>query len=204
MGGLTVSAGHDDGGQNSATAIGQRIRAVRKAQRMTIDTLAEASGFTKSYLSKIERGRSSASVAALLRISEALSIPLSNLFETSTTRSVIRATDYPTVSFGGKRITEYLLTPHSERRMQVMLSKIDPGGGSGNEPYPLPGEVEFVFVVEGTLELRFLDGVVTLGAGDAMTFEPASPRSFSVPRNGIRTTVLWTICPALPQDVKYR
>lgn len=181
-----------------STAVGLRIRAARKAQRMTIETLADASGLTKSFLSKVERGRSTASVAALLRISEALRLPLSNLFETSATRSVVRAGSYPAIGFGGHDIAEFLLTPQSERRIQVLLSKIEPGGGSGAEPYPLPGEVEFVFVVDGRLEVTFPDGVISLGAGDALTFDPASPRSFSVPPNGSLTTVLWTICPALP------
>ncbi|NMN95560.1 XRE family transcriptional regulator [Antrihabitans stalactiti] len=185
-----------------AAAVGLRIRAVRKAQRMTIESLAEASGLTKSFLSKVERGRSTASVAALLRVSEALGIPLSNLFETSTTRSVIRAGEYPAISFGGHALSEYLLTPQSERRIQVLLSKIAPGGGSGSEPYPLPGEVEFVFVVEGVLEVRFADGVVTLGSGDALTFDPASPRAFLVPTSAPTTTVLWMICPALPHTAR--
>jgi hypothetical protein len=30
--------------------------------------------------------------------------------------------------------------------MQAVLSDIEPGGGSGDEPYSLPVDVEFVFV----------------------------------------------------------
>ncbi len=180
-------------------SIGLRIRGVRKAQRMTIEAVADASGLTKSFLSKVERGKSTASVAALLRISEALQIPLSNLFENSATRSVIRAGEYPAVTFGGHDLNEFLLTPQSERRVQVLLSKIEPGGGSGDEPYPLPGEVEFVFVIDGRLEVSFVDGFVSLGSGDALTFDPASHRAFSVPAGGPGATVLWMICPALPQ-----
>lgn len=193
-------SGHKDRDPDPSTAVGLRIRAVRKAQRMTIESLAEASGLTKSFLSKVERGKSTASVAALLRISEALTIPLSNLFETSATRSVVRAGEYPAIGFGGHDIAEFLLTPQSERRVQVLLSKIEPGGGSGAEPYPLPGEVEFVFVVGGRLEVSFSDGVVVLGQGDALTFDPASPRAFSVPKGEPTTTVLWMICPALPHS----
>ena len=185
-------------------AAGLRIRAVRKARRMTIESLADASGLTKSFLSKVERGRSTASVAALLRISNALDIPLSNLFETAATRTVIRAGDYPGISFGGHAITEFLLTPHSERRIQVLLSRIEPGGGSGSERYALPGEVEFVFVIEGQLEVHFADGDVTLATGDAMTFDPASPRSFDVAAASPPTAVLWLLCPALPHSATGR
>ncbi|NMO02481.1 helix-turn-helix domain-containing protein [Gordonia sp. TBRC 11910] len=188
----------------AAIAVGQRIRDARKAQRMTIEELADASGLTKSFVSKVERGRSTASVAALLRISGALGIPLSSLFETAATRSIVRARDYPAISFGGYDINEFLLTPQSEQRVQVLLSQISPGGGSGREPYPLPGEVEFAFVVSGQLDVAFSDGVVTLDAGDAMTFDPASPHAFQVAATSPETTVLWMICPALPHRSAHR
>lgn len=185
----------------ASAQIGQRIRAVRRAQRLTVDSLAQASGLTRSFLSKVERGRSTASVAALLRIAQALSIPLSALFETSSTRQVLRSSDYPQVNFGGERLTEFLLTPHAERRIQVLLSKIRPGGGSGPELYPLPGEVEFLFVVSGVLEVTFADSTLTLQSGDAVTFDPASYRAFRVPKGAAVTTVLWVISPALPHVV---
>lgn len=190
----------DDPSTQTALEIGRRIKAVRRAQRMTIETLADASGLTKSFLSKVERGRSTASVAALLRISEALGIPLSSLFENSSTRHVVREGEIPQIYFGGHGVTEYLLTPVSERRMQVILSHIDPGGGSGDEPYPLPGEVEFVYVVSGELLLTFSDGDIVVKAGDSVTFDPSQHRSFRVSESADRTTVLWTICPALPNQ----
>ncbi len=190
-----------DAAAQTASEVGQRIKAVRRAQRMTIESLAEASGLTKSFLSKVERGRSTASVAALLRVSEALGLPLSSLFENSSTRTVLRAANYPRVAFGGHQMTEYLLTPVAERRVQVMMSRIVPGGGSGDELYPLPGEVEFVFVLSGTIELNFSDELVRLDTGDAMTFDPALHRSFHVPESAPETTVLWMIYPALPHQV---
>jgi transcriptional regulator with XRE-family HTH domain len=181
--------------------VGRRIMVGRRAQRLTIEALADASGLTKSFLSKVERGRATASVAALLRISQALGIPLSSLFENSATRHVVRASDYPRVNFGGHQLAEFLLTPVSERRAQVLLSRIEPGGGSGEELYPLPGEVEFAYVISGALELTFTDEVVELGPGDAITFDPALHRSFQVPPGGTTTTALWLIAPALPQQV---
>jgi len=191
----------DQSASQGAVEVGPRIKAVRRAQRLTIESLAEASGLTKSFLSKVERGKSTPSVAALLRIAEALNIPLSSLFENSATRRVIRSYDYPQVNFGGEGLVEYLLTPHAEQRVQVMLSRIASGGGSGADLYHLPGEVEFLFVVDGVLEVTFSDGVITLGAGDALTFDPSSHRAFRVPDDVDGATVLWVISPALPNMI---
>ena len=65
---------------------------------------------------------------------------------------------------------EYLLTPSGEKRLQAILSEIEPGGGSGAEAYSLPADVEFVFVLSGQLEVTVAGRQVTLGQGDAFTF----------------------------------
>ena len=105
------------------------------------------------------------------------------------------------MSFGGHHLVEYLLTPAAERRAQVLLSQIKPGGGSGDDLYPLPGEVEFAYIIRGELHLTFTDEVVMLAAGDAITFDPALHRSFRVPESSEAAEVLWLICPALPHEV---
>lgn len=200
-----MAAGGDGRGLSEGAAaeeaaeVGPRIKSVRQARRMTIEALADASGLTKSHLSKVERGVSTPSVAALLRIAAALEIPLGNLFENGPTRNVVRSDRYPKVEFGGSGLAEFLLTPHAEQRIQVILSRVAPGGGSGDEPYQLPGDVEFVYVVDGTLVLEFADDEVVLEAGDAATFEPSAHRSFRVPDGGAAATVLWVIAPALPR-----
>jgi transcriptional regulator with XRE-family HTH domain len=177
--------------------IGQRLKAVRRAQRRTLEEVAESSGLTKGFLSKIERDLASASVAALLRICATLGIPLSSLFESDATGEVVRRGQYPKIDFGGQDLVEYLLTPAAERRVQVIISEVAPGGGSGNEGYSLPAEVEFVYVLKGSLELGFADKTVRLGVGDAFTFDPATPHTFRADAVDEPTTVMWVICPAL-------
>lgn len=180
-----------------APQIGQRLKANRNAQRRTLDEVAQASGVTRGYLSKIERDLASASVAALLRICETLDISLSTLFESDSTGRLVRRDNYPSINFGGHDLAEYLLTAPTERRVQVLLSEIRPGGGSGDEPYSLPAEVEFVYVLSGELELGFPDQTVRLCPGDAFTFDAATAHTFRAHTVDQLTSVLWVICPAL-------
>ncbi len=60
--------------------ISQTIRKVRQAQGMTVEQLAKKSGFSKGFISQVENFRQSPSLKALIRISEALGIPMSLLF----------------------------------------------------------------------------------------------------------------------------
>ncbi|HSX66448.1 helix-turn-helix transcriptional regulator, partial [Nocardioides sp.] len=114
--------------------IGAQLKAARLARRMTLAEVAEAAGITKGFLSKIERDQATASVASLMRICETLGISVGDLFS-APSGDVVRRGAYPPINFGGTGMTEFLLTPHGERRLQAILSEIAPGGGSGDEPY---------------------------------------------------------------------
>jgi quercetin dioxygenase-like cupin family protein len=100
-------------------------------------------------------------------------------------------------------MTEYLLTPSGEKRVQAILSDIEPGGGSGAEDYELPADVEFVFVLSGELEITVAGKQVTLGQGDAFTFPADTRHSFRGAPQAGPTQVLWVVSPALPDGPLY-
>ena len=104
----------------------------------------------------------------------------------------------PWLLSGLRGVREYLLTPSGEKRMQAILSDIEPGGGSGAEPYSLPADVEFVFVLAGQLEITVAGQLVTLDQGDAFTFPGSTGHTFRVPAGTGPTRVLWVFSPALP------
>ena len=59
--------------------IGQRIRDIRKQRGYTQEALAEAANLSASYVSHIELGLKSASLAAILQIAKALDVSLDQL-----------------------------------------------------------------------------------------------------------------------------
>ena len=177
--------------------IGQQLKAARQARRMTLAEVADAAGITKGFLSKIERDQASASVASLMRLCETLGLSVGELFNASP-GDVVRRDAYPPINFGGSGMTEFLLTPHGERRLQAILSDIEPGGGSGDEPYSLPADVEFVFVVSGRLAVTLRNEEIVLGPGDALTFAPHVPHTFRSALQDANTQVRWVFSPALP------
>ncbi|MFV1951069.1 MAG: helix-turn-helix domain-containing protein [Nitrospinota bacterium] len=48
--------------------LGEKIRAIRKAKKISQETLAELSGLHPTYISDIERGKVNASVHTLQRL----------------------------------------------------------------------------------------------------------------------------------------
>ena len=178
--------------------IGDQLKAARMARRKTLAEVADAAGLTKGFLSKIERDQASASVASLIRICDTLGLSVGELFN-APAGNVVRRAAYPPINFGGTGMTEYLLTPNGERRLQAILSEIEPGGGSGDELYSLPSDVEFVFVVSGRLAVTLGDEEVVLEAGDTLTFAPHVPHTFRSVHEEAKTQVLWVFSPALSE-----
>src|SRR6202161_4262108 len=153
--------------------VGAQLRAARLASRRSMAEVAEQAGLTKGFLSKLERDLANVSVASLIRLCAALDVSVGSLFQASK-GEVVRRGAYPPINFGGTGVREYLLTPSAEKRMQAILSDIEPGGGSGEEPYALPADVEFVFLLTGQLQLTVSGEQVTLQQGDAFTFPPST------------------------------
>ncbi|HLN70900.1 MAG TPA: helix-turn-helix domain-containing protein, partial [Streptosporangiaceae bacterium] len=128
--------------------IGAQLKAARLAARKSMAEVAEQAGLTKGFVSKLERDLANVSVASLIRLCDALGVSVGSLFQ-APKGQVVRHGARPPINFGGKKMTEYLLTPSGEKRVQAILSDIEPGGGSGNEPHSLPADVEFVLILAG-------------------------------------------------------
>lgn len=176
--------------------IGARLRAGRRDRGLSLAELAARSGLTKGFLSEVERDLTSPSVASLLRLCAALGLPVGELFDADQ-GPVVRAAERTPVAFGGQGVDEFQLTPAGERRVLVLQSDIAPGGGSGDEPYSLGSDAEFVHVLEGTLDIEVAGTRYRLAAGDSLTFDAAAPHVWGDPSRSRPARVVWVLVPAL-------
>src|SRR2546423_8636697 len=167
MGRESLMAGPNGDAVPDGTRIGAQLRAARLAARMSMAEVAERAGLTKGFVSKLERDLASVSVASLIRLCDALGISPGSLFQ-APKGEVVRRDARPRINFGGRKMTEYLLTPSGEKRVQAILSEIEPGGGSGEEPYALPAVVEVVLVLAGGLPVTVAGEGIVLGGGAAL------------------------------------
>ncbi|MDX6300536.1 MAG: hypothetical protein QOF53_1750 [Nocardioidaceae bacterium] len=175
--------------------IGARLRAARLSQKLTIDAVAEATGLTKGFISRLERDAASPSVASLVAVCEAIGLRVGALFDPPET-AVVRAGEGRPISFGAAGALETLLTPGTQQQVEVIHSVLDGGGHGGEELYTLDCEAEFVYVVEGRLDLVLDDETVTLGRGDAMTLPGRTPHTWRNRSASRRCEVLWVLSPA--------
>jgi transcriptional regulator with XRE-family HTH domain len=184
---------------NGRVRFGRRLRHAREANRMSLGDLAERSGVTKSFLSRVERDETSPSVANLVAICDALGLAMADLFAVPET-TLVRRGDRPQVADLPKAadVVDTLITPAHERHVTVLETAVAPGGSGGDALYTLPSEAEVCFVLEGTVEVRVEDDAFLLHEGDALTFGASVPHTWrnAGPATGAR--ILWILAPALP------
>jgi transcriptional regulator with XRE-family HTH domain len=166
--------------QDVVDRIGRRLRSIRAERGMTLEQVATSSGLTRAFISQLERGTTSASVSSLYRICATLGVELQELFEPPQS-SLVRAAERKASFLGGTGVVDYLLTPQSERRAELIETHIEPGGTADEELFTRPGDLVIVHVQHGTLEIRMESDTVTLEEGDTLTFDPTIPHTWRNP-----------------------
>lgn len=190
------SANGDGSRRDVVQHLGARLRGARVARGLTMEQVATQAGLTKGFISRLERGEVSPSIASLVAVCDALGLLVGDLLDPPTT-SLVRAGSAAPARLGPAGLVEYVLTPGTVRQFALYLSVADPGVASSDQLYTHPADVETVYVLEGTAVVQVRDEEVTLAEGDAFTFPPREPHRW---RNGSDTVgcqVLWVFAPAL-------
>jgi transcriptional regulator with XRE-family HTH domain len=180
--------------RNADVKVGARLRTLRRERALTIEQVAGATGLTKGFISQLERDTTTPSLSSLARICDALGVRMGDVFHGTSPELVrlIRRDERRAVDWNPNH---FLLSPPQESRLQAIESHIPPAGGAGDEAYSFPGDVEFVYVLSGSLELRVGDEPYRLEAGDALTYPLREPHTWSNPSNDEPAVVLWVAVP---------
>jgi transcriptional regulator with XRE-family HTH domain len=175
--------------------VGERLRAIRGLRRATLKTIADRAGVSESFLSQVERGKASASIASLRRIATALGVSVSDLFEPSgpPRPRVLRRDERPSLAFGilGRKL---LLTPRPLHHLEVFMGELDAGGSTGEEPYAHGDSEELFVVLNGSVQLELGGDIHELESGDSIDYRSSTPhRAVNVGEG--RAEVMWIISP---------
>ncbi|MGA8042178.1 MAG: XRE family transcriptional regulator [Terracidiphilus sp.] len=165
--------------------IGERIKRLRLKKSMGLVELGKHTGLSASFLSQLETGRVVPTLRNLARIAMVFSKDLSYFFE-SEPQSMFRVhrkkdrvrlpqtgVEQPTYFF------ESLGYMVPDRHMDPYFAQFVPLE-KGQEPraHLHPG-YEFLYVLEGGLDLRHGEQHCTLEAGDAVYFDASTPHSYA-------------------------
>ena len=153
------------------TPVGKKIKSARLAKKMSLENLANETGFSTDYLKQIESGDEMPPVGALLQISRAMQIDSALLLrEEEESKLSDRIQAY------AKRTDNYAyttLTPGAENKhLKAFRVTIEPMSDHKGVGYQHEGE-EFVYVLSGQIDVSVGDHVNRLNPGDSLHFNSA-------------------------------
>ncbi|WP_439872657.1 cupin domain-containing protein [Rhizobium leguminosarum] len=159
--------------------IGNRLRHLRIAHKLSQRELAKRTGVPNSTISLIESNASNPSVGALKRILDGIPIGLAEFFAFEPERprkAFYAAEELVEIGKGAisyRQVGENLFG----RSLQILKECYQPGADTGKVPLVHEGE-EGGIVLSGRLEVTVDDERRILGPGDAYYFESRRPHRF--------------------------
>ena len=164
--------------------IGERIKRLRLKKSMGLVELGKHTGLSASFLSQLETGRVVPTLRNLSRIAMVFSKDLSYFFE-SEPNALFRihrrkervrlpqtGVNFPTYYF------ESLGYMVPDRHMDPYFAEFLPLTKDMETKAHMHPGFEFLYVLEGELEIRHGDQACTLEAGDALYFDATTPHSY--------------------------
>jgi transcriptional regulator with XRE-family HTH domain len=164
--------------------IGERIRRLRLKKSMGLVELGKHTGLSASFLSQLETGRVVPTLRNLARIAMVFSKDLSYFFETE-----------PNALFRIHRRSERVRMPQTgveppsyyfeslgykvpDRHMDPYFAEFIPLEKDQSSKAHMHAGFEFLYVLEGELEVHHGDQTCTLEVGDTVYFDASTPHSY--------------------------
>lgn len=159
--------------------VGERLREIRMARQLSLEEAAGLTGVSKPMLSQIERGQSSPTINTLWKIATGLKLPLSALCRQPEIKYRLAAADEQSkITEEDGRMRAYPLFPYDPvRNVEIFYIEFDRGVQHTSQPHA-PGVEEYVFVVQGSLEMGIGSEKVILGAKESVRFQADVPHGY--------------------------
>lgn len=190
---MAISEYNSSKNDTTDNAIGARLRELRKGRGLAAKEVARRAEVSPAYLSRLENGKISPTVATLSRIVQAMGESVARVFGETSDGPVVRKEDRLPVHHRG--VADYLVTPTRSGRLEILETIVEPGAGSGKEDYSHPGDEECILVLDGQLRV-WLEGVPhDLSPGDSITFSCRAQHRWTNLSDSV-ARALWIITPA--------
>jgi transcriptional regulator with XRE-family HTH domain len=201
--------------------MGDRLRQARRARGLSLRTLAGVVGVSPSLISQVETGRAKPSVNTLYALATELGVSLDVLLFMDTAPAledegrngglapleseiphepVQRAASRTSIRLGSGVVWERLTT-ESIRNVDFLHVTYEVGGESSpDDAFQRHSGQEWGYVLSGTLTVRIGFDEYVLQAGDAISFDSATPhRLFNA--GDVPARAVWFVLGRRPADV---
>lgn len=168
-----VPRGNDNESNPSVQSMGALVRELRESQGLTLAQLSSKAAVSSGLISQIEHGQGNPAYLTLLKLAQALSVPVGTFFaapEQKVTNGVVRAGNRRRLEIADKGLVYELLNPSFAGQLFNVIVRIPPGYTNQAVPFDHPVADESMLVMEGQLHVQLGDEGFLLDTGDCITF----------------------------------
>ena len=167
-----------------AKSFGEKVRALRSQQGLTLADLAKKTERSVSLLSQIETGNVSPSFSSMQTIADALEVPLAQIISQGPAAEEgdsyhIRESERKVLMTQGE-VQHQLLSRGLPLSFEFNVVEVPPGASTGDYLYSHEGE-ECGLLLEGELVVESGRQVHHLKPGDSITMKSSLPHKLSNP-----------------------
>ncbi len=165
-------------------SVGEKIKEMREARYLSVEQLAEKSSTHKKFIEELESEKLVPSIAPLLKIARGLGVQLSALLDDAPTPgAVVTRAGLPQTEIGFSGLSAYgasTLAFHSlaknqkGRHMEPFIIDVYPSIPE-DCTYSLHEGEEFIYVLDGEIEVLYGDDCHVLSAGDSIYYDSTTP-----------------------------
>jgi transcriptional regulator with XRE-family HTH domain len=173
---------------NITELIGRRLRELRAAADLSLDSLAQKSGVSRSNISLIERGQSSPTAVVLDKLSSALGVSVASMFEVGPApvapSPLARVADQPVWSDPASGYVRRNVSPPGVSPMQMVDVIFPAGQRVAFETSARDSDIhQLIWMIDGVMEISHGADQWPLNPGDCLAMRLDAPITFHNPGN---------------------
>ena len=162
-------------------SVGDRVRKIRMQKGLTLSDVASRTGFDEDFLNRLENNDVSPPLGALIKLGKALDMKMGYFISGGATRAytLVRADERQQLSRRAASVdkaygyTYQTLAPgKTDRHMEPFLVTLEPSDTLDLSSHE--GQ-EFIFVLEGRMEVVLGDERIALDGGDSIYYDSNVP-----------------------------
>jgi transcriptional regulator with XRE-family HTH domain len=165
--------------------IAERVRALRAESGLSLEALAARSGVSRSMISLVERGETSATAVVLDKLATGLGVPLAALFDApaASPSPLARQADQPLWRDPASRYLRRQLSPPGyPAPLRLAEVELPAGARVAFESGPHDASIhQQIWLLAGKLEVSFGKETHALAAGDCLAMSVDRPVAFQNP-----------------------
>lgn len=169
-------------GEDVQVNVGERVKMAREQRGLSLEDISQRTDLDISLLEKIEEGGVAPPLGTVIKLAKALEMKMGYFISGEENRpfTIVRKHDRKVISrYDSKKVKHYgyeyqSLAPHKrDRHMEPFLVTLVPA--QTEEERSTHDGQEFIYVLEGAMEVRLGDDVHVLDPGDTIYYDSTVP-----------------------------